>query len=61
MNSAINFSVDGLAKVLVNNYLSPLTLASAILDLIFCIYGCPLPPIFGCFKRKLSYSDNIDA
>jgi hypothetical protein len=34
MNSAINFSVDGLAKGS-QQHLSPLTLASAILDLIF--------------------------
>jgi hypothetical protein len=33
MNSAINFSVDGLASDQ-QHYLSPLTLASAILDLI---------------------------
>src|SRR3954471_21975153 len=65
MNCAINFSVDGLASVLVRRTTClPLAFASATLAFIFestSPHDADLPAILGCLRRMLSYNDKTDA
>ena len=65
MNSAISFSVDGLASVLVNKTTClPLVLAAAILAFNFAStsdQADDFPAILGCFRRMLSYNDKTEA